>query len=405
MSFILAFFVMMALLAIGDMVSARTKAIVPSVFISASLFVLGFWTGVLPRDVMDLAGFGTAMWSLAMYLIIGHMGTLLSLKELGRQWKSVAIAVAGLLGMCAMELGIAKAIIGWNAVVVGTPPLAGGLVATIMMGEAAKAKALGDLALLAPAIFVVQSFIGYPLTAICLRREGIRLLKARDAGELAAGDQVEAPEIAAARPRMIPPLPEKFQTAFTHLAVLGFIGWFGLTSAGWLKSGLMAINPAWGAYSLHPLVVTLLIGAFAAEIGLVERKALDRASCYGFIMAVVMCLVMSMLKESTPQAILSLLWSLSVILLVGVVGIVAASAIVGKILGYSVPISIALSLTALYGFPPNYILTEEACKGLANTREDFTFLMDRMLPRMLIGGFVTVTISSVILAGVFVNLL
>ena len=31
--------------------------------------------------------------------------------------------------------------------------------------------------------------------------------------------------------------------------------------------------------------------------------------------------------------------------------------------------------------------------------------MDKMLPKMLVGGFTTVTIASVVIAGIFVNLI
>jgi hypothetical protein len=65
----------------------------------------------------------------------------------------------------------------------------------------------------------------------------------------------------------------------------------------------------------------------------------------------------------------------------------------------------AVALTALYGFPPNYILTEEGAKAIAENQEEKDFLMGEMLPQMLVGGFTTVTIASVIIAGIFVNFL
>lgn len=65
----------------------------------------------------------------------------------------------------------------------------------------------------------------------------------------------------------------------------------------------------------------------------------------------------------------------------------------------------SVALTALYGFPPNYILTDEASKALAETPEEKEFLIDQMLPKMLVGGFTTVTIASVIIAGVFIKFL
>lgn len=65
----------------------------------------------------------------------------------------------------------------------------------------------------------------------------------------------------------------------------------------------------------------------------------------------------------------------------------------------------ATSLTALYGFPADYILTLEVVKSLTDDPEEQEVLKDHMLPPMLVGGFVTVTIVSVVLAGIFVQLI
>ena len=45
MSFIMSFFVVLVILAVGEFVSTKTKAFVPSVFVVALLFLLGFWYG------------------------------------------------------------------------------------------------------------------------------------------------------------------------------------------------------------------------------------------------------------------------------------------------------------------------------------------------------------------------
>ncbi|MDY3868419.1 MAG: hypothetical protein SOZ52_03525 [Pyramidobacter sp.] len=400
MSFIFAFFIMMFFLAIGDMVGAKTKAMIPSVFISASLFLIGFWNGWLPRDVMNIAAIGP-MATLAMYLCIAHMGTLISVRELCSEWKTIVIAVCGLAGMSGALLYFGTQLIEYNAVVIGIPPLAGGLVATIMMGKAA--EGLGVLALLAPAVFVVQGFVGYPLTAICLRIEGKKLLAGYRDGSIKAANK--AAEGGAGQKRLLPPLPEKYQTTFYHLAGIAFIGWLAYMSNIYLGQFLKSMNPEWVKYNLHPLVICLIYGCLGAEIGIVEKGALTKGGTVGFCLAVIMALVMVMLNNSTPQDIIALLKPLAVIVVVGVAGMIVASAIVGKILGYSVPIAVALTLTALYGFPPNYILTEEAAKGLADTAEERAFLMDQMLPKMLVGGFTTVTVGSVIMAGFFVNMI
>ena len=42
---------------------------------------------------------------------------------------------------------------------------------------------------------------------------------------------------------------------------------------------------------------------------------------------------------------------------------------------------------------------------LIETKEEFDYLMGEMYPSMIVGGFTTVTITSVIIAGLFTNLL
>ena len=111
------------------------------------------------------------------------------------------------------------------------------------------------------------------------------------------------------------------------------------------------------------------------------------------------------LKQATPEMLLSVLGPLVIIIIVGVAGMGVLSAIVGKVLKVSPYMAFATALTALYGFPPNLILTTEASKALAENDDEYQYLMDTMLPQMIVGGFVTVTITSVIIAGLFVPLL
>ena len=92
-----------------------------------------------------------------------------------------------------------------------------------------------------------------------------------------------------------------------------------------------------------------------------------------------------------------------VIIGVGVIGIYMFSFIAGKILKVSTNLAFATSLTALYGFPADYILTTEIVRSLATNKEEEDVLYQHMVPPMLVGGFVSVTIVSVVLAGVFVG--
>ena len=97
MSQMVALSIIILILYIGDVVSTRTKAWIPSVFVCAVLFLIGYWT-FFPADIISRAGIGTPVAIMLMYLLITNMGTLLSLKELAQQWKAVVISLAALPG-------------------------------------------------------------------------------------------------------------------------------------------------------------------------------------------------------------------------------------------------------------------------------------------------------------------
>jgi hypothetical protein len=393
MSLLMAFSIVLLTLVVGELVSTKTKAFVPSVFVTAILFLIGFWT-FFPKNITEIAGFTSPIVTLSMLLLVTHLGTMMSIKELASQWKTIVIGLVGIVGICAGTLTLGTLLFGWDAVVIATPPLTGGVVASIMMADIANAKGLSDLAVLAVLMYVMQGFAGYPLTSIMLRREGKRLLGVYKK-ETLNGSQIAKAEMAVtqenSRFRIFPPVPKKYQSAYVLLLQLGLLAWAAV--------GLETLT----AGKVSKYVFCLIVGVIGAEIGFVERKALNQANSFGFLMTGLMAFIFSSLGKATPKMLLELSGPLFGIIIIGITGMAILSIIIGKLLGESKEMSFAIALTALYGFPANYILTEEASKGLTDNDEEKQYLMDAMLPKMLVGGFTTVTIVSVLIAGVFVQ--
>lgn len=397
MSLLMAFSIVLVVLATGDIVSTKSKAFIPSVFVAALLFLFGFWT-FFPQDIVDLAGFQKPIIYLSMYLLITHMGTLLTIKELISQWKTITVALIGIVGVCALTLTIGRAIFGWETVVIATPPLTGGIVAAIIMSEAATSIGMDDLAVLAIVTYVMQGFVGYPLTAFMLKKEGTRLLTGFRSGELKA--KVETAASAASetekeKKKLIPAIPKNYLTTYVILAKLGITAWAAVGFANLIKP----------AVDISPFVMCLFFGVIAQELGFVEQRPLNLSGSFGFLITGLMAFIFAGLAKATPAMLAKIAIPLGGIIVIGVFGMAVLSMLVGKRLGYTKEMSFAIALTALYGFPPNYILTEEASKALTENDEERKFLMDEMLPKMLVGGFTTVTIVSVIIAGIFTNLL
>jgi hypothetical protein len=114
----------------------------------------------------------------------------------------------------------------------------------------------------------------------------------------------------------------------------------------------------------------------------------------------VLILVFGPLATVTLADLKSLAVPLAVAFVVGVSGIVAGSVLVGKLFGFSVPMSIGIGLTALYGFPGTLLLSQEAAKAVGENPDEVKAIEGEILPRMIVAGFATVTITSVIVTGI-----
>lgn len=397
MSLIAAFVVVLGVLSIGDVVSAKTKAFIPSVFVAALLFLFGFWT-FFPKDIVEVAGLGGNVTVLSMLLLITHMGTMMSVRELAGEWKTIAIAIIGIVGVIVATLTVGRALFGWESVVIATPPLTGGIVAALMMSDEAAALGLTDLSVLAILMYVIQGFAGYPLTALMLKKEGKRLLNGYrngDAEEWLAnrGNSSEDKVEEKSKFRIFPQVPEKYNTTYVIFLKLGIVAWAAYAAA----AAMNGVVSQW--------VLCLIFGVIAAELGFVDRKPLNLSGSFGFFLTALMAFVFAGLSRATPQMIAEMAVPMAGIVVLGVTGMAVLSMLLGKAFGYTKEMSFAIALTALYGFPPTYILPDEASKALAEDKDEYDYLMDNMLPKMLVGGFATVTIASVIIAGIFINFL
>ena len=401
-NFALAFVICAVAYLIGEAVSNVTKAWVPSVFVTAAILLIGYWTVIPPTLVSDskLIPFGS---TIGIYLLITHMGTIISVKQLAEQWKTIVDCLAGLAGMCGACLVICPMLMPREFVISGLPPLTGGIIAAVTMQTAAAEKGLAEAALFAIAMYCVQGFAGYPLTAACLQLEGKKLLKKFRAGEAVSADASEIDKANALeagavveKKKLIPPLPEKWNGPVMIFLKMGIVAWLATQLGSIVFPGIGKISGA---------VWALVLGVICTTLGFLDTNSLNKANSYGIIMFALMMYVFDGLKDSTPAMLGSVIGPMVILIVVGVAGMAICEFIVAKLLKLSFTLAFANGLTALYGFPPNAIITENTCKALGETKEEFDYLMAEMYPSMIVGGFTTVTITSVIIAGIFAGML
>ena len=396
-NFLLAFVICGGVIILGEVVSTLSKAWIPSVFVTAFVLLMGYWT-ILPHDFIKssfLLPFGS---TLCVYLLITHLGTIISLKQLMEQWRTVVVCLAGLFGMCLLGYFVAPFFMDRALVIAGLPPLTGGVIAATMMQKAALNAGLTVASVFAITMYCVEGFAGYPLTSICLKKEGARLLKEYREGKItvsaeelnAVGAVTKLPE-AETKKRLPLQIPDKWNSSFVILTKLGIVAW--------MASQLGPLTGISGA------IWALVLGVVFCRLGFLDVNSCVKANSFNIMMFALMMYVFDGLKDCTPDMLLQIIGPMLVLILIGVIGMTIFAWIIAKVLHMSFYLAFANGLTAFYGFPFDQIITINTCKALAKDDNEYALLMSKMFPSMIVGGFVTVTITSVFIAGIFAKML
>lgn len=389
MEFLGAFLIIMVFMFVGEWVSSLTKAYVPSIFISAVLFTIGFWT-ILPKDIVAKASFGGEFVGVCIPILLVHLGTMMNIRQLLNQWRAVTIALSGTLGTIILTLTIGTVLFDWHTVIAAIPPLTGGLVSALLMTDGLKAAGLSSLVALPVSMFIMHSMIGYPLTSVMLKKEGRRLLREHRGNPQVTVAEKEAVDT---EPKALFKLPAKYNTSAFMLAKVGVVGLLSIWLAG-LMNGAINAN-----------VIALILGVVGHQIGFLEKEILNKTKVFNWLMYGLMAYVLSQLSVTTPDMLGTILIQIVVLIILGIFGMFVASWVLSKPMKMSKEMAFASSLTALFGFPADYVLTNEVIGHLTTDENERSYLTSYMMPKMLVGGFATVSVASVIIASVFLKLL
>lgn len=380
-----AFTVLLLVFAISEILAKVTKGWVPSVLVIMILMLVGFSTGLFPKTIIDDAGVSDALFKVACGLLVTHLGTLISRKEMAAQWKTVIISLMGVASIAVICLTLGTALFGFDNAIAAAPPLAGGAIATAMMSSAATEAGKTSAALVAIVCLSLQGLVGYPLTSFCLKKETRRLTKLYRNGEFKASTAASEDK-----------KDEKKKRATSTTIIL-------------LKLALITLAAYWIDYAtkgyIPMYVVCLLLGFAAHELKLVETDALHEASSYGFVMTALMMGLFKTLASSGTDGIASVVGIAAALVAFATVAMGLMALLASKIFKQSFFMCYAIVLNAFSGFPINMLITTEAININTEEGDERDNITAEIMPKMLVAGFVCVTIVSVLLAGILVRFL
>ena len=393
---VVATLIVLGIITVGEIVSIHSRAKIPTLLVVMIGFFVLIKSGVLPSNIVEASTFAIVGAVLQPALLV-HMGTLIPMKVMKSQYKAVLITLIGLMFSVAFILLIVTPFFGYDTGVAGAGPLTGGLIAYLVTAEALQKAGLAALVAIPVIVLTLQGLVGMPLTSILLRKHGLKV-QSSIAGNTMTAATSAAKEIPSAilsknEPEEVKKkklIPERYQKSSFVLLFLVFIG-------GAIAVGLESITGI--SYSLFGLV----IGIIGAYIGFYPTKVLEKANGFSIAMVGLIFIVVNSLVGISLADIVAVLPAVVTLIIVGTIGLIIGGFIGSKIFNWDPAKGISVTLTAMYGFPGDYLICQEVSRSIGKTPEEEEAILNEILPPMLIGGFTSVTVGSVIIASILVQ--
>ncbi|PAD21209.1 hypothetical protein [Terribacillus saccharophilus] len=388
---------LIAVLGLGELISIWTKARIPMLLAALLLYVGLLWAGIIPNGLMSDSVI-TAFGSLIVAPFIVHLGTLVPFSLIKGQLKPILIALIGSLTAVALVLAIVPIFFDYETAVAGAGPVVGGIVAYLVTSEKLTELGLSSLVIIPALVLSIHKLFGIPLASFFLKRHAL-VVKQQVQARLHSGAALEKEEAGEERPNKVVKaqnerkllLPEKYQTSLIFILQL------------YLGSGIAVVLDA--VTGVNYTIFCLIIGVIGAYIGFYPAKTMEKANATGIAMIAVIFIVISSMDDVTPAALASYIPEILLICLLGTAGVTIGGLLASKLLGVGKYLGMPVALTALFGFPADYILCEEISREVGETEEEREAIMNEIVTPMLMGGFTTVTTCSILIATVLIGTL
>lgn len=380
---ILMLTILLGIFAFGEIVAEKTKAVFSTALVVAIVLLIAFWMG-LPATIFESSAVDKIGMILVSFLITS-LGTTMDFSELIRQWKTVLIAIIGVVSGVALIILVAPIFMEREMAIAGAPIYAGANAAALMMKDALETAGRGDLFQFCLLLLVTQNFIGIPIASLLLRKEAYKFLSDPSNIDKYSVSLEEKQKLE--NKRRIFQLPDSLNKPSIILTKLGTVAILAHLLSN-LTNG-----------KVHSFVFALILGVVFSQLGYLDTNILGKTGSSTFIVFVTTVVIFSNLSSTTPQQILDMFIPLLITLALGTIGIIIAGIIIGKILRVSPYLAIVIGLTCTFGFPTTMFIPEEVSKAIGKTERERNAIFNYLSPKILIAGFVTVTIASVFVAG------
>ena len=370
-----SFLILTAMLFVGELLSKKMRGMLPAVLVAGVIVIALVWSGVLPKTIVDDTGL-TGATQLAVMLTVLDMGASTNLRQLWENRSVVFLSASSLVFQTAMLLLVVGSIFDLNTAVAGLP---GGTSTAMIVQERARLLGYERFVTLSVVLVSVQNMIGGPLLSLLVRHE---VADMRRNGTM---------------------MPE------TVLAVSGkpdaetetpvYLSFFRLAVGAWIAARLELLT----GFSRY--AYCLIVGVLLSELGFLKKNDMTNTQIRGFTMLLLMFMILSGFCSSSPESFRQILLPFVCVIVTDLAAITVYCLIVGRRLGFSKCMSVAIGAEIMIGFPLNMMIAENIIGTLTDDKGERAYLMNEVGTKLILAGFTSITSLSVVFASLLIVLM
>lgn len=378
-----AFAVVVICFAIGDIIAIKTKGLISSFIFTIVMFMIfGATLHILPENLIETAGLSNILVTYGVVLTFVNIGSNLKFNELIAEWKTIVVSLGAMSAVILMGFTLGTMLFGREYALSSIGTICGGLGSTLVTSDLATKAGRQDIAVFVTTMMTFQSLVGILISSVCLNRACGRYI---EAGRLKLDESSKTKAFNIKIIPDFPPIAQGMMMSFARLAVVGVVG--------------EMVSKLTGANST---VCYLIFGFLMTELGFLERGSLKKSGGESIVLLGSYAYLLINFLSLTFTELLKMMIPILGLLIIGAIVASLAAVVVGMFLKWDPWLSAAVGVTCLLGYPFTYGIAMEAVNGNTFgknfTEEEVQRLTNYVLPKMVIGGVVSVSIVSVIIA-------
>lgn len=386
-SFEFSFMMFLIIVFLSYAIEIRTKSRLSLPFALGIICIIGFGTGLFPKNFIVQSKM-KEIGVIAFNMLVIHSGTMIDFKAIKSQKKNILIAVGGVVIMSAVVIWGVGPIIGREFAAMSPGPLVGGGAAAAI-SSISMLRVDPGIAVFPWLIFMAQCFFCVPFCSFLIKKESQLILDGyRKGSKNKVSGNIQSAVTNEEQIKLCDRIPAKYKTTAYYLGTLMIVSVFNR----WLSVSFFM------EFGININITALIFGILMGSLGILERGPLIKSNTMSFLMLGLMALMVDTLASTSLSVLSSLIIPLIIVCTIGAVILILVGVTTSKICKFSLYKGIIITLNSMVGFPVNLQLVEETANKLATDNEEKQLLKGTLNPILSAGSTVIVNIVSILLA-------